>query len=92
MVAFGHSIKANNVWLYFQEKWEGTDLKVSSRGMGLPWFLSSKEFACNAQDGVRSLSWKDPWKREWQPTPRGNLTDREPWQATVYRIGQTQQE
>ena len=36
--------------LYSKEKLEGIDLKVSSRGMGLPWCLSGKEFACNAQD------------------------------------------
>ena len=40
--------------------------------LGLPWGLSGKEFACSvgdAGDVVPSLSWEDPWRRAWQPTP-----------------------
>ena len=36
---------------------------------GLPWWLSGKESACNAEIWVRSLGWKMPWRRKWQPTP-----------------------
>ena len=32
--------------------------------LGLSWWLSSKEFACNAGD-AGSI----PWRRKWQPTP-----------------------
>ena len=35
--------------------------------------ILSKESACNPEDAqekqVRSLVWKDPWRRKWQPTP-----------------------
>ena len=35
-------------------------------GLGLPWWLTGKEYACQAgDDGVEKLFW---W-REWQPTP-----------------------
>ena len=40
------------------------------RNHGLPWWLSSKEFACQcSRHGVESWIQKIPWKRKWQPTP-----------------------
>ena len=38
--------------------------------LGLPWWLSGKESACNAGDTVWSLGQEDsPRRRKWQPTP-----------------------
>ena len=43
---------------------------------GLPRWLSSKESTCNAENAgdvtqmwVRSVGWKIPWRRAWQPPP-----------------------
>ena len=38
--------------------------------MGLPWWLSSKEAACQCRR-PRFNPWlgKIPWRRKWQPTP-----------------------
>ena len=37
---------------------------------GLPWWLSSKEPACQRQEmSVPSLGQEDPLKRKWQPAP-----------------------
>ena len=36
---------------------------------------------------VRSLGWKDPWRRAWQPTPvflPRELMDGGAWQAAVH--------
>ena len=38
----------------------------------LPWYLSSKQFACKAGDAFRRCGFgvrKIPWKRKWQPSP-----------------------
>ena len=49
--------------------------------LGLPWWLSGKEFACNAGDvsSIPGLG-KSPWRRKCQPTPLffpgKNLMDR----------------
>ena len=32
-------------------------------GLGLPWWLNSKEFACQCRD-TRSLNWEDPLEKE----------------------------
>ena len=34
---------------------------------GLPWWLSGKEFACNAETQVRSLGQEDPLEKEMEP-------------------------
>ena len=35
-------------------------------GLGLPWWLTGKEYACQAgDDRVEKVF----WRREWQPTP-----------------------
>ena len=41
-----------------------------SRVLGLPWWLSGKESACQCRR-CRFNSWvgKIPWRKEWQPTP-----------------------
>ena len=38
--------------------------------LGLPWWLGSKESACNAVD-MGLIPWvaEIPWRRKWQPTP-----------------------
>ena len=57
--------------------------------MGLPWWLSGQESACNTQ-GCRFHPWveKIPWRRAWQPTPafwpgeshgRRSLAGYSPW-------------
>ena len=47
-----------------------------------------KESACNAGDPGSTLSWEDPKRREWQPTPvflpreshgQSNLAGYSPW-------------
>ena len=60
---FAHSARAPRLY---------HSLQIISRqeaGMGLPWWLSSKESACNAGDQVRSLGQDDLLKKEMQPTP-----------------------
>ena len=41
--------------------------KESDTTVGLPWWLSSKESACNA--GNLGLIPVIPWRRKWQPIP-----------------------
>ena len=36
---------------------------------GLPWWLSSKESACQCRRWVWFQGGKIPWRRKWQPTP-----------------------
>ena len=54
---------------------------------GLPWWLSSKESACNAGDaGLTPWVGKTTRRRKWQPTPvflPGNPMDRRTGRATV---------
>ena len=43
---------------------------VSNVEMGLPWWLSGKEPACQSRrSGFGPWVGKIPWRREWQPTP-----------------------
>ena len=38
--------------------------------VGLPWWLSGKESACQCRrHGFNPWSRKIPWRRKWQPTP-----------------------
>ena len=38
--------------------------------LGLPWWLSSKEFTCQCRtQGFNPWVGKIPWRRKWQPTP-----------------------
>ena len=38
--------------------------------LGLPWWLSGKEFACQCRRwGFNPWVRKIPWRRKWQPTP-----------------------
>ena len=46
--------------------------------LGLPWWLSSNEHACNAGDSFRSLGWKDPLEEGWA-THSSVLVWRIPW-------------
>ena len=57
---------------------------------GLPWWLSSKESACNegaAGDGVQSLGWEDPLEED-MATNSSILAWRIswPWRATIRRV------
>ena len=47
-----------------------SDLGAVKFNLGLPPWLSGKEFACNAGD-PDLISWvrETPWRRAWQPTP-----------------------
>ena len=55
-------------------EWMIKKKKESINRLGLPWWLSSKEYACSAGEMCRRCgfnSWvvKIPWRRKWQPTP-----------------------
>ena len=56
----------------YYTKWSsnGADLGTPTPILGLPWWLSSKEFACQCR-GHRFDPWvrKIPGRRKWQPTP-----------------------
>ena len=61
--------------------------------LGLPWWISSKDSACNAETQVRSLAWEDPLE-EGLATHSGILSwripmDRGMWWATVHRVTQS---
>ena len=48
----------------------GFILQMSKVRSGLPWWLSSKEFACQCRrPGFDSWVRKICWRRQWQPTP-----------------------
>ena len=56
--------------------------------MGLPWWLSAKESACNAGD-ASSIPGRSSGRGKGNPllySCLGNSTDRGDWQATVHRI------
>ena len=52
---------------FLSEKGEFTRLMVWH--WGFPGGSEDKVSTCNAGDPVRSLGWKIPWRRKWQPTP-----------------------
>ena len=58
--------------------------------MGLPWWLSSKESACQCRrHGFDPWVGKIPWSRKWQPTPvflPGKFMDRGTWWVTVHGV------
>ena len=61
--------------------------------IGLPGWLSSKEYACQCRRGG-FLPWvrKIPWRRAWQRTPvflPGWSLDRGAWWATVHRAAKS---
>ena len=60
-------------------------------GMGLPWWLSAKESACQGRRlGFAPWVGKIPWRREWLPTPvflPGNPMHRGAGRATCLAWG-----
>ena len=62
--------------------------------MGLPWWFSDKELACQfRRHGFDPWVRKIPWGRKWQPTPvffLENPMDREAWKTTVHGIAKSQ--
>ena len=77
--------------IYLRSKW--CELCHSC---GLPWWLSSKEFACSAGDagdvGSTPGSWGSPGGRHGNPLQYScleNPTNREAWQAAVHRVAQS---
>ena len=57
--------------------------------IGLPWWLSGKESACQCRKhGFNPWLKKIPWRRKWQPTvaflPGKFHGQRGAWQATVH--------
>ena len=58
--------------------------------MGLPWWLSGKESACNAVDvGLIPGSGRSPGEENGNPLQYSHLEnsmDRGPWWATVYEV------
>ena len=58
--------------------------------LGLPWWLSSKESACQCtRHRFNPQVGKISWERKWQPTPvflLENSMDRGAWQATVHAV------
>ena len=70
-----------------------TKLFVIVWAIGLPWWLSGKESACQCRRR-RFDPWvgKIPWRRKWQPTPvffLENSMDWEAWQATVHGVAES---
>ena len=65
-------------------------VSIDSEYIELPWWLSSKEFTCNAGDpGLIPGSGRSPWRRRWQPTPYScleNYMDTGAWWATVHGV------
>ena len=71
-------------------------LMIIPRGF-LPWWLSSKQSACqHRRCGFHPWGGEDPWRRKWQPTPvflprkshgQRSLVDFSPWGCK--RIGHT---
>ena len=62
--------------------------------MGLPWWLSGKEFSCNVGD-TGSIPGQGRSLEEGMATHSSTLTwripmDREAWWATVYRVAKSQ--
>ena len=58
--------------------------------MGLPWWLSGKEFACHCR-GLEFSPWvgKIPWGGNGNPLQYsclGNPMDREAWWATIHGV------
>ena len=63
-----HLNEDRKLWIVFlaaSELFEGQTIN----DLMVPWWLRSKESACNGGDLVRSLGWEDPRRRVWQPTP-----------------------
>ena len=62
--------------------------------IGLPWWLSSKESACNAEDVGLIPGWgRSPEGGNGNPLQYyclGNLMDREAWWATVQGVAKSQ--
>ena len=58
--------------------------------MGLPWWLSGKESACQSRrHGFNPWVRKIPGRRKWQPTPvflPAEFMDRGAWWITVHRV------
>ena len=64
--------------------------------VGLLWWLSGMESACNAEDCLqcrkcRFSPWvgKIPWRRKWKPIPvfsPGSLMNRGAWQAAAHEV------
>ena len=58
--------------------------------MGLPWWLSGKESACNAGDSSSILSQEDSLEKEignpLQYSCLGNPMDGGAWWATVHKV------
>ena len=67
--------------------------EVSYGTHGLPWWLNSKESACNAADvGLIPGSERSPGKGNGylrQYSCLGNPTDRGAWRATVHRVAKS---
>ena len=64
-----------NIYLYniLKYKYIYREIQISINNyieMGLPWWLSGKESACNAGDNMfNPWSAKIPWRMKWEPTP-----------------------
>ena len=64
--------------------------------LGLTWWLSGKESACQCRRcrrcGFNTRVRKIPWRRKWQPTPiflPGKSLQRGAWQATVHGVAES---
>jgi len=76
-------------------KWSW-QLEVGLTGMdraqgiwGLPWWLSSKEFACNASNGSIPGSGRSPGGQHGNPLLPGASMDRGAWRAIVHRVAES---
>ena len=85
----GRGMKTFRVWV------RGNDLMVKvMKKMGLPWWLSSKEFTCSAGDqGPIPGLGRSPGEGKSYPLQYSGLEnsmDRRAWQAIVHRVTKSQ--
>ena len=81
-------------WVTRSQTWLKRLSSSSKDSSGLPWWLSSKESACNLGDAGSILGWgRFPGERNGNPfqySCLGNFMDRGAWQATVYGVAKSQ--
>ena len=67
----------------------GTGTDGAQGIQGLPWWLSSKEFACNSGNGSIPGSGRSPGGQHGNPLLPGASMDRGAWRAIVHRVAKS---